>query len=289
LRQLAQIKADLLLYLPSLLLIKFVVLLALARLFRIGWRSAILTGVLMMPFDEIGYVILANANANDLLSRRDYAVGLSVISLSFIVSPLLINLAYRLSDRLGNHRGSAQKELATGSNENSVVVAGYGYVGRAICTVLDHAQISYRAFELDPENLAKADKSKHNVHYGDVTDPTMMETIAIARARLVIVTASPYDAARRMIGNLRQFYPHVPVMTAVQFLAQRDELRQMGATDVVALSPEGALSFGRSVLDRLGIAVNETEAIISALKSKDYAVLRGIGDVEPQAVAQTVQ
>ena len=289
LRQLAEIKADLLLYLPSLLLIKFVVLLALARLFRIGWRSAILTGVLMMPFDEIGYVILANANANNLLSQRDYAVGLSVISLSFIVSPVLINLVYRLSDRLGNHRDSAQKELATGSNENSVVVAGYGYVGRAICTVLDHAQISYRAFELDPENLAKADKSKHKVHYGDVTDPTMMETIAIAGARLVIVTASPYDAARRMIGNLRQFYPHVPAMTAVQFLAQRDELRRMGATDVVALSPEGALSFGRSVLDRLGIAANETEAIISALRSKDYAVLRGIGNAEPQAVAQTVQ
>lgn len=289
LRQVAEIKADLLLYLPSLLLIKFIVLIALARLFRIGWRSAILTGVLMMPFDEIGYVILANANANDLLSRRDYAVGLSVISLSFIVSPVLISLAYKLSDRLGDPRDSAQKELATGSNENSVVVVGYGYVGRAICTVLDHAQISYRAFELDPENLAKADKSKHNVHYGDVTDPTMMDTIAIARARLVIVTASPYASARRMIGNLSQFYPHVPVMTAVQFLPQRDELRQMGATDVVALSPEGALSFGRSVLDRLGIAANETEAIISALKSKDYAVLRGIGDAEPQAVAQTVQ
>jgi glutathione-regulated potassium-efflux system protein KefB len=281
LRQLAEIKADLLLYLPSLLLIKFVVLLALARLFRIGWRSAILTGVLMMPFDEIGYVILANANANDLLSQRAYAVGLSVISLSFIVSPLLINLAYSLSERLSFRQMQGGLTATTPVTEGSVVVAGAGYIGRAICGVLERAHVSYTAFELNPEYIAKAKQAKLNVHYGDIADPRMMDAVAIARARLVIVTMSLYDPSKRMIGNLRQFYPHVPVMTAVQYLAQRDELRQMGTKDVVALAPEGMLSFGRSVLDRLGIAGNETEAIISALKSKDYAVLRGIGDVEP--------
>jgi hypothetical protein len=35
--------------------------------------------------------------------------------------------------------------------------------------------------------------------------------------------------------------------------------------------------------------ISQTEAIISSLKSKDYAALRGVGDVEPQAVAQGVQ
>jgi voltage-gated potassium channel Kch len=71
-----------------------------------------------------------------------------------------------------------------------------------------------------------------------------------------------------MIGNLRQFYPGVPVMTAVQYLAQRDELQQMGATHVVALAPEGALSFGHSVLDRLGIPAQQSDTIIASLKSK---------------------
>jgi voltage-gated potassium channel Kch len=92
-----------------------------------------------------------------------------------------------------------------------------------------------------------------------------------------------------MIGNLRQFYPHVPVMTAVQYLAQRDELRQMGATHVVALAPEGVLSFGHSVLDRLGIPAQQTDTIIASLKSRDYAALRGVSDAEPQAAAQLAQ
>jgi hypothetical protein len=59
-------------------------------------------------------------------------------------------------------------------------------------------------------------------------------------------------------------------------------LRRMGAAHVVALAPEGILSFGSSVLDRLGIAHNKTEAIVEALKSDDYAALRGVGGTEPE-------
>jgi glutathione-regulated potassium-efflux system protein KefB len=100
LEQLAPIAGEVLIYLPALLSLKFVVLFALSRLFKFDLRSALLAGLLMMPFDEITYVILASASAGGLLSERGYTVGLSVISLSFVVSPMLINLGYRLSERL---------------------------------------------------------------------------------------------------------------------------------------------------------------------------------------------
>jgi len=112
-----------------------------------------------------------------------------------------------------------------------------------------------------------------------------MGVIALARARSVIVTTTIYDSTRRVIGNLRQFYPSASVMTAVQYLAQREELRQMGATQVEALAPEGTLSFGRSVLESLGMPGGQTEVIISSLKANDYAVLRGVGAVGPNAGA----
>ena len=117
----------------------------------------------------------------------------------------------------------------------------------------------------------------------------MMDAVAIAHARLVIVTMSLYDSTKRMIRNLRQFYPRVPVMTAVQYLAQRDELLKMGASNIVALAPEGTLSFGHSILDRLGIPARQTEAIIGSLKSSDYLVLRDVGEIEPQPTAEQTQ
>ena len=281
LKELVELKFDLLLYLPALLLIKWAIVFPLALRFRLGLRSAILVALLIMPFDEIAYVILASAGANGLITSREQTVGLSVLSLSFVVSPLLINLGYRLTDRLKRMGAPSVQPATMAITENALVVAGYGPVGRAICIVLERAHIPYSAFTLDLACLAEGQRMNHNVHYGDLADPTLMSAVAIARARMVIVTSGDYDSTKRLLGNLRHFYPEVPVMTAVRYLAQRDELRQMGFADVVALAPEGALSFGRSILDRLGIAARQGEAIIGSLKSDDYADLRGVGEGEP--------
>jgi glutathione-regulated potassium-efflux system ancillary protein KefC len=281
LRELAEVKTGLILYLPALLAIKALVLFFLARAFGLGFRAALLTGLLSMPFDEIGYVILASANANGLLRPRDYTLGLSVISLSFIVSPLLINLGYKLSERLKYARppGAQQEPPAAGS----VVVAGYRYVGRTICGMLERAHVPYTAFDVDPDWLAKGRKLGHSVRYGDVADPAILHEIAIARPRLLIATNGADPSVRRMIDHLSKFYPQLPVITAVPYLAQRDELRQAEATEVVALAPEGILSFGRRILDRLGVVAGKAESIVDALKADDYRVLRTDTSNEPDA------
>ena len=150
LKQVVELKTELLLYLPALLLIKFVVLFGLARFFGFGLRSAILTGLLMMPFDEFAYVILASANANGLLTARLYTVGLSVISVSFVLSPVLINLGYKWTDRLSRGRKKPEPEATVAAAEDSVVVAGCGYVGRAICAMLERRTDSIHRFRGQP-------------------------------------------------------------------------------------------------------------------------------------------
>ena len=125
------------------------------------------------------------------------------------------------------------------SMHDHVLMVGYSYVGRAICLMLEWAQIPYICFEIDLARIALARSWKHKVDYGDATDPILLGLVRLARARSMIVTTGIYDSTKRIISNLRQFYPDVPVMTAVQYLAQREELRQIGATQVVALGPRG--------------------------------------------------
>jgi glutathione-regulated potassium-efflux system protein KefB len=289
LKEVAALGTGFLLALPVLLLIKFAVVFVLGSVFGLGLRSAVLAGLLLMPLDEIAYVIFASAHGNGLLSARAYTVGLAMISFSFVLSPLLINVGYKLSERLAStSEPDAPSGSLSESIENRVVVVGYSYVGRSICAILELAKVPYIAFEIDFESLSEAKKWNHNAHYGDVTEPMMMGTISIARARSVILTTSGYEATKRMIGNLRQFYPNVPVMTAVQYLGQRDELRRMGARQVVALMPEATLRFSRSVLGSLGVTPEEVESIISTFAADDYAVMRGVGGVGPDTAVRQV-
>ena len=144
----------------------------------------------------------------------------------------------------------------------------------------EHYWIALPAFERSLDRLAEAKKWKHKVHYGDVTDPAMLGALAISHARVVVVTTREYAAVKQITGTLRQFYPSVKVITAVPYLFQRDELRKMGAAQVVALTPEGSLSLGRSILGELGAEAEEIETIIGSLRADDYASIRNVGDTE---------
>jgi len=273
-KALGALGASLFLYLPAVLAIKFAVVVLLTIMLGLGLRGALLSALLLMPLDEIGYVVFASARAHGLLDDRSYAMGLAATSLSFIVSPLLISLGYRLSHRLGE-RQRAHGE--SGSADGRVVLVGYGHVAHGLCLMLERAQLPYVCFETDLARLREARRLKHNVHYGDIADPAMMAAVALDRARLVIVAAGEYALAKRVTGELRHFHRDVPVMAAVGYLTQRDELRRLGVERVVALAPEAALAFGLSMLQSLGVPAVEADAIIAALKVHDYAALRGAG------------
>jgi glutathione-regulated potassium-efflux system protein KefB len=277
LKALGALGAGLLLYLPLVLAVKLAVVLLLATIFRFGLRAALLSALLMMPLDEIGYVVFASARTHGLLTDKAYNIGLALISLSFIVSPLLISGGYTLSRFLENQD---RPQGANGSADGRVVLLGYGHLSRALCLMLERAQVPYVCYETDLRRLRDAYASKHNVHYGDIADSAMMAAVALERARLVMVATGDYAHAKRMIGNLLQFYRKVPMMAAVNYVAERDELRGLGVENVVAIAPEAALGFGLSMLLSLGTPAAAAEAIFAALKTEDYAALRRAGAVD---------
>jgi len=221
-----------------------------------------------------------------LLTERAYTLGLMGISFSFVVSPVLINLGYKLVDRLAEPKPNIPlKEIGEVIHDH-VVVVGYSYVGRVICSILENAHISYIAFELNLDRLEEARRRKHKVHYGDVSDPAMMGALAISRARAIVVTTRDYAAIKRLTGTLLRFYPNVKVMAAVPYLFQRDELRKMGVAKAIALTTEGTLRFGSSVLGELGIGTGDIETIINALRAHDYASIRDVGGAIPGGVTK---
>jgi voltage-gated potassium channel Kch len=285
-RDVAGVGWELLAVLPVLLLVKVGIVAALARLFGVASSEALLAGLLLAPFDEIGYVIFASAHQSGLLKGNAYALGLTLISFSFIVSPLMINLGYRMVQRRsGDVAARPSAPSVSETLEDHVVVVGYSYTGHVICSMLERARIRYIAFDMDLDRVAEGRAWGHEVHYGDVNDPNMLGAAAIAKARAAVITTRDYDQTRRVTGHLRHFYPNVPVLTAVPYLFQRDELRRLGALQTVALMPEGMLDIGGQVLRRLALEPSEIERVTNDLRADDYALLRKVGGSVPAAEA----
>ncbi len=259
------------LLLLALLAVKVGVGVGLGLVFRFGLRASLLTAVLLMPFDEVGYVILGSARATGLLSPRVHALSLTFISVSFVISPLLVNLTYRLTAHLRKVAASSGKMPSVAGR---VVVAGYGAGGRGVCLILEAAGIPFVAVDEDLDRLRLARRLGHEVRYADLSDPALLTTLDVDRARAVIVAVPEFPIGRRLVDALKRFHPAVSTLVSVQTLGQQESMRQLGVEHVVALSLEGTLRFSRLVLTSLGVEEHTTESILTTMEADDYAAMR---------------
>ena len=257
-----------------IVVIKVVVMALLALIFGIARADSLRAAFLLAQCGEFGFVVFAVAHTDGLLTDHDFAIVLVVISLSMALTPLLVKLGHGLAGRF-TAKPVRLKELSE-EMENHVVVAGYGRTGRLMCRMLESTDTPYIAFDLDPKGIAAAKTRGHNVHYGDVTDPEMQGAAAFARARAVVVTLEDMQAAARLVEELVNFYPHLPIHMATPDLATRDAMRARGATKAFCNMVEGNLFLGGSVLSTAGVVQEDIEQLIEDFRRDDYALLRGM-------------
>jgi CPA2 family monovalent cation:H+ antiporter-2 len=84
-----------------LIVAKSVILTALARLFRLSWRSSIETGLLLGPGGEFAFVVIGAAAAQGLVGPGVSSFTIALTSITMVLTPLLSTAARRAapSDR----------------------------------------------------------------------------------------------------------------------------------------------------------------------------------------------
>jgi len=277
-------KSQLMLFFLGIFAAKLIVGYAVSRLGKMNATEALMASLLLAPLDEVAYVIFAGAKDGGLLDAQTYSICLSVLSLSFMVSPLAINLGFRLANRSARLSAVMNPVGSPNPTDDFVLLIGYGNVGRVICELLTQSNIPYLCIDDNLSNVTAGSARRQNVHFGYVSHPSSLASFGIARARLVVIATEEFSYTKQVLMYLREFHGDAHFKVAVTFLAQRDELRAMGVKDALALMPEGALTFGRSVLQSLGIDERRVASVLDFIASDDYAALRtGTGSAAASA------
>ncbi len=259
----------------AVIAVKIVAIAVLARLFGLATPDAIRAAFVLAPCSEFGFVLFAAAKDGGLLGAHGFAIAVAVVSISMALTPFAVAIGYRLADRLsGKAQAPAQLKELSQELDNHVVVAGYGRGGRLMSLMLEKTDTPYIAFDLDLARIYDGKQEGYNVHYGDVTDPTMQGAAAFAKARSVVITLEDTDAATRLVEALHGFYPQLPIQIAAPDLPTQDRLRAIGAAEVVCTSVEGNIQLGQEMLRAAGLADSVIAELIDGLRDNDYALVR---------------
>lgn len=256
-----------------LLVVKAVLLLALALAFRLGVQSAVRLAFLLPQGGEFGFVLLGTAHASQLLSDTAFHAALLVIPLSMSVTPVLARIGDRLADRLSP--APLPPEAMPGTTlDRHVVIAGFGRVGRNIGFMLEQTGVPFVALDADPRRVVLGRKEGRPVYFGHSDDLRMLAQAGAGRAAAIVVTLDNAAATEETVAVLREVFPQVPVVVRGRDLVACDRLLALGASEAIPESVQLSTSVGEALLRRIGASQAQVDAVLAAVRQDNYANLR---------------
>ena len=130
-----------------------------------------------------------------------------------------------------------------------VVVVGYGMNGGLLVKVMREARIPFVVVELDPATVREAHEQGIPIQYGDATRPEIQQHAGIDRARVVVFAISDPHATRLAVTLARASNPALHIIVRTRMVKEIEELRRVGANEVIAEEFEAAIEIFTHVLE----------------------------------------
>lgn len=270
-----------LLFLLVPVLLKFVLIAGLAKLFGARMGVALRTGLSLAQAGEFGFVLLSQASGLRLLDPLLMELILASMVLSMLATPFILARAEAIVLRLSGNEWMMQSlaitQLASQSMsvKKHVIIAGFGRTGQSLAKLLEEEGWAYYALDRDPELVRDARNAGAQVSYGDAARQESLVAAGIHRASALVVTYANTQSALKILHLVHALAPQLPVVVRSYDDADLDKLRAAGATEVVPEAIEGSLMLASHALVLLGTPLRRVIHTIQAARSERYASFRG--------------
>ena len=227
----------------------------LARAFGRRQPVAAETALLLGQGGEFAFLVIGLAVSLTILPDATAQFMLIVTGISMLLTPLMAQLARRAALYLEQPDSDGDTGEHSGEDglEGHVVIVGYGRVGRLLGSALASREIAYVALDNDPEMVAQHRVSGASIAYGDARQPRVLETVAIDKAAVLVVTINDPGATVRIVEAIRHGWPHLPIYARAVDGAHATRLFAAGASEVVPETIEASLQLSELVLAGSGL------------------------------------
>lgn len=236
-------------------------------------------GLALAQVGEFAFVLSRSGLELGLIDAAENQVFLAASVLSMLLTPFLIyaggEIARRLPHKTFGALPAPVEESAPLSASDHVVIAGYGVNGQNLARALSSAGISYAIVEMNPETVRSARSRGEPMHYGDCTRVAVLQSLGIERARMYVVAISDAASTRQTTSLARSLNPSLEILVRTRFVAEVEELRRLGANEVIPEEFETSIEIFARVLHRFDVPKNLILEAVARVRGGMYDMLRG--------------
>ncbi|HHX8315329.1 TPA: glutathione-regulated potassium-efflux system protein KefB [Vibrio diabolicus] len=262
----------------ALVVVKGLVLYALARAARVGAKARSRMAAILSQGGEFAFVIFTAASQEGILSKEQVAFLLVVVSLSMVTTPLLLMgqkkwFAHTLNQE---EEGMTTKVV---DRRPRVIIAGFGRFGQIVGRLMYANKIKVTVLESDASQIHLLRKYGYKVFYGDATQIDLLRAAGADKAEaLVICTDSP-DEVMAIVDICRVHFPKLKLLARARSRVEAYQLMSHGVENYSRETFLGALDLGRQALVELGMHPYQAKQAEAHFRKLDNAMLK---DLLPQ-------
>jgi CPA2 family monovalent cation:H+ antiporter-2 len=265
----------------ALLGVKFLVVFALGRLLGTERPTVLRTSMALAPAGEFGFVLLALAQKDELLSAHVFQIALSATLLSMLAAPLVLarmeSIVLYFIESEWTQRALALHSLAVKSmaTRGHVIVCGYGRSGQALARFLEREGIPVIALDADPERVRQAAAAGDSVVFGDAARREVLVAAALSRATAVVVSFADTPKALGILAHVHELRPELPVIVRTFDDSDVGRLKEAGAAEIVAEVVEGSLMLATQTMMQLGVPLSRVLRRLRDARQERYRSMHG--------------
>ncbi|MCX7990826.1 MAG: cation:proton antiporter [Proteobacteria bacterium] len=263
-------------------LIKILALLIIGYLLNLSQRVSIITAFSLSQVGEFSFVLAFSGKSSNLISDDIYQIILSITVITMILSPFMINLSYKISENLSisNFLKNFYKKSKDTDDTKSlkktdhIIIIGFGLNGKNLAKILKELNIPYVILEMNSVTVTEMKKRGEPIYFGDGTSIEVLKHLGIDKARAVVVAISDPSATRRIVSIIRKENNSVYILVRTRYVAEIEDLKKLGATEVIPEEFETSIELSARVLKYYHFPTNVILDMAEKLRKDSYKVLR---------------
>jgi glutathione-regulated potassium-efflux system ancillary protein KefC len=237
------------------LVVKALVLLAMARLMPLPLAERPVFVVLLAQGGEFGFVVFQTAAQAGVIGSAAASLLVAAVALSMLLTPLLLVaidrlVAPRLASRVA--AGAVRPAEIDEPQQAPVIIAGFGRYGQIVGRLLFANGLSATVLEHDAEQVEAVRRFGWKVFYGDASRLDLLRTAGAAQARVFVLAVDDVEQSVEIARLVREHFPQATVVARARNVTHHIRLRDAGVALIERETFDSALMSARSVLEAMG-------------------------------------
>ncbi|MFW1944967.1 monovalent cation:proton antiporter-2 (CPA2) family protein [Acinetobacter guillouiae] len=256
----------------SLILIKMIVMAAIARYKKMSWTNSLMVATCLAQGGEFAFVVLNVAKSEKVLAEAIMEPITLIVTLSMVLTPIFFWLVSTQVLPLIN-RDSAPKYDEIPNEHPALIVAGFGRVGQIVARL---ARIRHFTFTAIDNNLQKIDFVRRyggTLYYGDVTQPDLLRAAGIEQAKVFVLAIDNVEDSMNVARHILLNYPNLTLLVRARDRYHMHLLRDVGVKHIWRETYLTSLGMGYRALCELGMSKQEAYDSVELFRNYDEELL----------------